>query len=101
VEVDFRSLLVKWEKYRLVYNSALIVTTVFTGLAFGVSPWMLDFWLVAIFGALFANLMFMLGPSLDGYLQVAGFRHRLIGLFIFGCGTVIAVLLAALTVASL
>jgi len=90
----------KWEKYRLVYNTALVVTTIFCMLAFGVSPLDIVFWFCVFWGACAANILFMLGPSLDGYLQVAGLRHRVIGLFIFGCGTLIAVLLAALTVAA-
>lgn len=99
--VDFKTILVKWERYRLVYNLALVATTVFTGLAFMIGPGLLEFWGAALSGAVLANLLFMLGPSLDGYFQVAGLRHRVIGLFIFGCGTLVAVVLAALTVASL
>lgn len=99
--VEFKTILLKWERYRLVYNLALVATTVFTGLAFEVSPLSVEFWFVLVAGALMANLLFMLGPSLDGYSQVAGFRHPIIGLFVFGCGTLVAVSLAALTVASL
>ena len=99
--VDFRKLLVKWEKYRLVYNAALIATTL---LSVSVSPAGsigVELFPVVIFGAIFANVMFMLGPSVDGYLQVGGIRHSAVGLFIFGCGTLFAVLMAALTVSGM
>jgi len=79
--VAFRPLVMKWEKYRLVYNTALVVTTIFCMLAFGVSPLDIVFWFCVFWGACAANILFMLGPSLDGYLQVAGLRHRVIGLF--------------------
>ncbi len=96
--VDFRPLVLKWEKYRLIYNAALVATTVLSLMAFAVNPLVIELWIVVFFGACCANILFMLGPALDGYLQVAGFRHRLIGLFIFGCGALIAVGLAALTI---
>ena len=93
--VDFRQLLIKWEKYRLVYNAALIATTLL-GVFFSSEDSIgLGLFPVVIFGAIFANVMFMLGPSVDGYLQVAGLRHSGFGLFIFGCGTLFAVLMAA------
>lgn len=98
--VDFRPLLIRWEKYRLVYNAALIATTLLSlsvSLSKAVRP---ELWFVIFIGAIIANLLFMLGPSLDGYLQVAGLRHRGFGLFIFGCGTLLAVCLAAMTVAA-
>ena len=98
--VEFRSLVLKWEKYRLIYNVALVATTILGMMAFAVNPLQVELWVVVFFGACFANLMFMLGPSIDGYLQVAGLRHPSCGLFIFGCGTLLAVSLAALTVAT-
>ena len=98
--VEFGLLVRKWEKYRLIYNVALISTTVLGMLAFVVDPLQADLWAVIFLGACIANLLFMLGPSIDGYLQVVGLRHPLYGLFIFGCGTLLAVILAALTVSA-
>ena len=98
--VEFRSLVMKWEKYRLIYNVALVATTILGMMAFQVSPLQAGLWIIIFLGACVANILFMLGPSFDGYLQVAGLRHPLCGLFIFGCGTLLAVILAALTVAS-
>ena len=90
----------KWEKYRLIYNVALVATTILGMMAFAVNPFHVELWVIIFIGACFANLLFMLGPSIDGYLQVAGLRNPLCGLFIFGCGTLLAVILAALTVSA-
>lgn len=99
--VDFRSLLIKWEKYRLVYNAALIATTILGVFVSPADSIGIELFPIVLFGAFFANLMFMLGPSFDGYLQVAGLRHNAVGLFIFGCGTLFAVVMAAATVGAL
>ena len=98
--VEFRLVVVKWEKYRLIYNVALIATTILGMMAFTVNPFDAGLWVIVFVGAFIANLLFMLGPSIDGYLQVFGLRSPLYGLFIFGCGTLFAVILAALTVSS-
>ena len=99
--VDFRQLLIKWEKYRLVYNAALIATTILSVFVSPSGSIGIELFAVVLFGAFFANLMFMLGPSFDGYLHVAGLGHDFVGLFIFGCGTLFAVVMAALTVAGM
>ena len=99
--VDFRHLLVKWEKYRLFYNAALIATTILSVFVTPADSIGNELISIVLAGAMFANVMFMLGPSVDGYLQVAGLRHNAVGLFIFGCGTLFAVVMAALTVGGL
>ena len=75
-----------WEKLRLVYNGILIFMSVAYALAWS-SLFTIEFWLVAIFGAIVCNVCFMLGPILETYIAWLGFRTRELRLVFLTLGT--------------
>ena len=99
--VDFAEIIRRWEWFRILYNLALLLVTLVVAAIVGAFRVPLILLETAVVGAVFANVLFFYGPVADGYLQWMGFRHPAIGKLIFVLGTVLAMLLAATTVASL
>lgn len=95
--IDFVQLAKKWERYRLIYNVALVAWTIVLsiGLLGGLS---LEVVLLAVFGAVVVNFFFCLGPAFDGYVQwLFGTRSRAIGIVIFVLGTLFTMFLAGVS----
>jgi hypothetical protein len=82
----------RWERRRLVYNGVLILESCLLALALGGFRWFaeVDFWELAIGGALVANLCFCAGPVGESYLRWIGLRGGWVGPFVFGLGLCIA-----------
>ena len=98
--VDFTLIIHRWERLRIFYNLALLAVTILVAAVSGAWQNIEVVVVLSVFGAGFANFCFFLGPSLDGYLKRFGFRHPLYGQLIFWSGTLLAMLLAAASVAS-
>ena len=99
--VNFGEIIRRWERFRILYNLALLlVTLVMAAIVGGFRAPMLLLE-TAVFGAVGANVLFFYGPVADGYLQWMGFRNPVIGNLIFAMGTMLAMFLAAGTVVSM
>jgi hypothetical protein len=93
-----RSTFWAWEKLRLVFIAVLAALT----LLLGSSQWnSLDFWMIAVEGAIAVNLCYFAGPIVETYVTWLGLRGRwlrpllfLMGLF-FSCLLVVAQLAAS------
>ena len=104
-DLDFISLIKKWEWYRLIYNGILIAQTAVLGgltlLLVSTSP-IVEMVFVAIFGALTVNFFFFLGPAFDGYCQwFFSSRSKAFGLIILVLGTLFSMALAGVTMAGM
>lgn len=95
---------VTWEKLRLVYNLILLCVTVLTcGFCVMCLPVSIDEGDLigrVIVGALLANLCFCLGPLIDGYLSWFGWRSTFSTSVLFLFGTLLSIVLAALSIIS-
>lgn len=81
---DYREIFFSWEWLRIVFNGVLVSLTLLCGLGSLAAP---KFWFTAIFGAIFTNVCFCLGPVLEGYATwLMGRRVRWLrwGLFLLG-----------------
>ena len=97
--VNFGEIIRRWEWFRIFYNLALLLVTLFSVAVLGGFRAPMLLLETATVGAVGANVLFFYGPVADGYLQWMGFRHPAIGKLIFAMGTTLAMLLAGLTVA--
>ena len=85
--------MVTWEKLRVPYNGVLMLVVVC------LAPSRIGSKIGELVGyAFIANLCFLLGPFIDGYLTWLGLRHPAVTVFVFLAGTLVAVVLAALCV---
>ena len=89
-----------WEKLRLLYNGILICISVAYALAWS-SLFTVEFWLVAVFGGIFCNVCFMLGPFIETYVAWLGFRTYLLRLVFFIAGTLATAVVAIATLDSM
>lgn len=85
---DFGLVILRWESFRILFNLMLIIaclgfTTLFDPANFKDH----EFWCYLIAGALLANLLFMTGPAVDGYLTWYGVWTAPISLLLFVAGT--------------
>jgi len=99
--VDFGEIIRCWERRRIFYNIALIFVTLFVADIFSAYDAPILLLETILVGAVGANILFFFGPVSDGYLRWMGLRHPIIGRTIFAMGTVLAVVLAGITIASL
>jgi len=97
--VNFGEIIRRWEWFRIFYNLALLLVTLFSAAVLGSFRAPMLLLETAVVGAVGANVLFFYGPVADGYLQWMGFRHPAIGKLIFAMGTTLAMLLAGSTVA--
>ena len=97
--VNFGEIIRRWEWFRIFYNLALLLVTLFSAAVLGSFRAPMLLLETAVVGAVGANVLFFYGPVADGYFQWMGFRHPAIGKLIFAMGTTLAMLLAGLTVA--
>src|ERR1035437_4280567 len=89
--ITARQVLLRWEKFRLIYN-ALLIATVF-GISLLVHPHVLalgTFWMEAVLAGVLANVCFCLGPFIDIWLFALGCFRPFIGLVLFFIGTVLS-----------
>ena len=85
----------RWESLRLVFNVVLVVLCL--GYTVFLNPAHLtefEFWKNLLLGALLANVLFMTGPALDGYLTWFGVWTAPIAMFLFLAGTTLTTILA-------
>ena len=85
---ELGSVIVTWEKLRLLYNAIGFIPTLLIALVVRAHPFEL---VVCVF---VANLCFCLGPLVDGYLTWFGFRQRAVTVILFVLGTLLMLLLA-------
>ena len=89
-----------WEKLRLAYIGILVAFTILIG-------WSqlgdLEFWGIAIFGGVVANLCYFLGPIVETYVTWLGLRSVAIRWIMFVAGTLFTMagaLVAIITVSN-
>ncbi len=94
-----RDVFLRWERWRLVYNLALIGLVISLAVAWGDSNsnWA-RFAVECVLGAVIANLCYFAGPITVAYLRWLGIYHRAIAPFLFGCGLVFTMGFAVVTV---
>ena len=94
-----RDVFLRWERWRLIYNLALVGLVITLAIAWGDgnSNWA-HFAVECVLGAVVANLCYFAGPITVAYLQWLGIHHRAITPFLFGCGLVLTIGLAVVTV---
>jgi len=89
-----------WEKLRIIYVIILVAVTL--GVA-GLSGFrvlrLVEFWVTALVGAVFANIAFFGGPVVETYVRWLGCRGEMVRVVLFTAGTFFACALAAFTVA--
>lgn len=91
---------IAWERLRVVFNGWL---TMWCLLVTSVSGAWIEprLWLLAIEGAIVANVCFCAGPVAEGYASLLGLRGRWVRLFLFIGGTALASVLALATLFSM
>lgn len=93
--VNFVPIVRRWERLRIYYNGILVSLVLLLVLSFVphhfVDP---SFWLWVVFGALFSNLCFFLGPSLEGYGTYARLWNNVLTGLLFLVGLGLTMLLA-------
>jgi hypothetical protein len=91
-------LFLDWEKLRLLYNAILGVETL---LLLMVMPpargKIIAVGAQLVMACLAANLCYCLGPVLNGYSELIGFRGRAVTIVIFSLGMIVAMFLALLS----
>jgi hypothetical protein len=98
--VTLRKVLVRWEKFRLLYNGLLVFAVV--GATAALHPSYLGnegFWGECVITGLIANIFFCLGPLVDAWLLALGRFHAAVGIVLFTAGTVLSFLLAVIEAA--
>ena len=92
---NFGLVIVRWESFRLLFNILLVITCLGHGvLANPANFGDFEFWKYLVIGAVLANLLFMTGPALDGYLTWYGIWTAPIALLAFMCGTGLTMMFA-------
>lgn len=92
-------LVVRWERLRWLYNAILVPWTLLSALPFSFRPLLdVDFWDLAIAGALFSNACFCCGPLIDGYLTWFFRSHPAVTAILFASGALFTMLLSTMTV---
>jgi hypothetical protein len=96
-----RNVFLRWERWRIAYNLALVGLVISLAVTFGGSDsnWS-QFVVQCVFGAILANICYFAGPITDAYLRWLGIHYRVIAPLLFACGLVFAIGLAAVTVGS-
>ena len=94
-----RDVFLRWERWRLVYNLALVGLVITLAVAWGDgnSNWV-RLAVECVLGAIVANLCYFAGPIADAYLLWLGIHHRAVAPFLLGCGLLFTMGLAAVTV---
>ena len=87
-----------WEKMRLAYNGILVAFSLLIGWR---QMGSLDFWVVAVLGAIGSNLCYFLGPVFDTYITWLGYRSLGIRWAVFALGTLFTMAGAALAILSI
>lgn len=97
--VSTRSVFVRWERWRIVYNVALVFVVGAIAISSGGSDsdWR-RFAGQCLLGALAANVLYLAGPAVEAYLGWLGFRHLAVTPLLFACGVLLAAGLAAMTI---
>ncbi len=99
VGVMLRRVFLAWERLRVLFDGALILLVV--GFA-AFSPRMLtrmEFWIIAIQGAIMANLFYLAGPIYESYATWLGWRTKGLRPVLFIFGTTITAALTTLFLA--
>lgn len=95
-------LFVRWEKLRLIYNGILAAVVLLclpvVYLEGAMNVLFLGELAVACLGA---NVCYLAGPAVDGYLTWFGLRHHGITLILFVSGTLLSMALAVFTMANI
>ena len=93
-------LVVTWEKLRVPYNLVLILVVL--AMTAGAPAWYLPapyfFWHLC-FGSVIANVCFLAGPAVDGYLSWFVLRHPAVTTLLFLAGTGLAAFFAVASLA--
>ncbi|MEQ8788641.1 MAG: hypothetical protein RIC55_20190 [Pirellulaceae bacterium] len=93
--IDFGAVMRRWENLRHIYNGLLTVLVLSVTIAAAPQAFLNPmFWVAVLFGAVIANLCFMIGPAIDAYLLWFRKGHIAISAFMFLAGTLIACWLA-------
>ena len=98
-----KSTFLAWEKLRLIYIAFLVVLTL--GIAVSSQPLspnqFVELMAAIVMGGVFANVCYFLGPVAETYVAWLGFPSRLLRYVVFATGTIIASVLAAVTLFSI
>jgi hypothetical protein len=87
---------VRWEKLRILYNLILVFVVSLLSIAL-IGKYSVDLQLMEmlVVGCFVANLCYLVGPAVDGYLTWLGVRHLAVTALLFVSGTLLAIVLAA------
>jgi hypothetical protein len=97
LDCDGRDLMRDWEYRRLWFNAILIMVTMLIGTLANFLIFERRFWMLAIEGAIAANVCFCVGPVVTWHLSRFGFNHRSAGAVLFWMGAALSVLLTAIS----
>ena len=85
----FGLVICRWETLRVVFNVILVfVCIVFTAVVDPANFMDPEFWVFLLIGAVLTNVLFMLGPALDGYLTWYGIWSAPFAMLMFIAGTI-------------
>ncbi len=92
---NFGLVIIRWESLRIIYNCLLVALSLFFTLFADPDNFRdPEFWMFLALGAVVTNLLFLLGPAIDGYLTWYGIWTAPIALFMFLAGTCLTAYLA-------
>ncbi len=94
--VDFRNIIVVWERLRLFYNGLLVVYVL--AITFALRRQLLsapDFWGVLLICAFVANVCFFIGPAIEGYARYFFGWHIILSILLFLAGLLFTALAAS------
>lgn len=92
---NFGLVILRWESLRVAYNVVLVVTCLlFTLLADPENFRDPEFWMYLAIGAAVTNVLFLVGPAVDGYLTWWGVWTAPLALLMFFAGTGLTIYLA-------
>lgn len=94
--VDFLPIMRRWERWRLIYNAALIVFTISIAVVFTPANCVdVDFWALLCVGGIIANVCFLVGPACEAYGTCFGLWHRTMTPILVVAGLLLTAIMAA------
>ena len=96
LDLDFGTILKRWERLRIVYNAILIPwVLVILLLSQTASPGII---ILVVPAGLLANLLYLLGPAVESYMTWFGFWHDSLTILAFLSGLGFTAIMALLAI---
>ncbi len=96
LDLDFGTIIKRWERLRIVYNAVLIPWVLAILLTSQTAP--PGIVLMIVPAGILANLFYLLGPAVESYMTWFGFWHGSLTLLVFIAGLGFTALMALIAI---